>query len=77
MITNAFVSLITIGIVEGGEECDCGDELTCSQQTCCYSRMDKSPCMKTGLMCSGTLTFHYSPVAIILWIAVLVVINII
>jgi len=39
------------GIVEDSEECDCGDEHSCSKQECCYGRNDKQPCRKTGIKC--------------------------
>jgi hypothetical protein len=39
------------GIIEDGEECDCGSAHNCSGQKCCYARNGKFPCRKTGIPC--------------------------
>jgi len=50
------------GIVEEGEECDCGSEADCSKQKCCYSRVGLHPCRKSGIGCkkSGALSLTAS-----------------
>jgi len=41
------------GIVEEGEECDCGSQQKCEIQTCCYSRIGQHPCRKSGIGCTS------------------------